>query len=194
MDAKYKLIIDSFGKERFKFNELIKDYTELKLGGPARLLFVAFTARELIKIVTICRQLQLPYFLFGTGSKIAISDAGFDGLMIKNRTKNIQKIAVKGRVTRFGIGIAEALIETESGVSISRWSEYLNAQGLETADFDNIPGSIGGNLFFSKSLQNRAKSIKVLDPALETETIDASALRLKEHVIISAVFKIKAKV
>lgn len=194
MDAKYKLIIDSFGKERFKFNELIKDYTELKLGGPARLLFVAFTARELIKIVTMCRQLQLPYFLFGTGSKIAISDAGFDGLMIKNRTKNIQKIAVKGRVTRFGIGIAEALIEAESGVSINRWSEYLNAQGLETADFDNIPGSIGGNLFFSKSLQNRTKSIKVLDPALETETIDASALRQKEHVIISAVFKIKAKV
>lgn len=193
MDTKYKLIVDSFGKERFKFNEPIKDYTELKLGGPARLLFVAFTARELIKIMAMCRQLNLPYFLFGTGSKIAISDTGFDGLMVKNRTKNITKVAVKGKVTKFGIGIAEALVEAESGVSINRFVEYLNAQGLETADFDNLPGSIGGNLFFSKSLQNRAKSIKVLDSASEIETIDASALRLKEHIILSAVFKIKAK-
>lgn len=194
MDSRFKLIIDSFGKDRFKFNEPVKDYTALKLGGAARLLFAAFTTRELVKIVTMCRQLQLPYFLFGLGSKIAISDAGFNGLMIKNCTKNITRIAVKGKVTRFGIGIAEALVEVESGVSMSRWVEYLHAQGLETADFGNLPGSIGGNLFFSKSLQNHTKSIKVLDSGLETETIDASLLRLKEHIIISAVFKIKAKV
>lgn len=194
MDSKFKLIIDSFGKDRFKFNEPIKDYTASNMGGPARLFFIAFTSRELITIITMCRQLRIPYFLFGLGSKIAISDAGFEGLMIKNRTKDIQTISVKGRVTKFGIGVSEALIEADSGVSINRWIEYLNAQGLETTDFEGIPGSIGGNLFFSKTLQNRTKSITVLSLDSEVRQIDVKTLRPKEHIIISAVFRIKAKI
>lgn len=193
MDNKYKLVIDSFGKDRFKLNEPLRDYVAFKVGGPAKLFFIAFTTKELIKIISMCQELSLPYFLFGLGSKIMMSDLGFDGLVIKNRTKNIQTISVKGKVTKFGIGVEEALIEVDSGVSISRLIEYLNAQGLETVDFDGIPGSIGGNLFFSKSLQNRTKSIKVLDLQSEISQIDVGTLRQKEHIIISALFKIKAK-
>src|SRR3990172_3378489 len=111
MDSKFKLIVDSIGKDRFKFNEPLKDYTASGVGGPAKLFFIAFTERELVNIVSMCRQLKLPHFLFGTGSKIMISDLGFDGLVIKNRTKNIQTVSVKGKVTKFGIGVDEALIE-----------------------------------------------------------------------------------
>ncbi len=193
MDSKYKLIIDSFGKDRFKFNEPLKDYTALQVGGPAKLFFIAFTDRELIKIVGMCRDLNLPFFLFGTGSKIMISDAGFNGLVIKNRTKNIQTISVKGKVTKYGIGVAEALIEVESGVSIKKWIEYLDSQGLESAEFKSIPGSIGGSLLISRFLQNRIKNIKVLDLKSEVEEIDIETLSPKKHIIISAVFRIKAK-
>ena len=193
MDNRIKLIVDSFGPDRFKFNEPIMDYTASKIGGPSKVFFIAFLETELVKIITMCRQLKVPYFLFGTGSKIAISDLGFDGLVIKNRTKNIQTISVKGKVTKFGIGVEEALIEAEGGVSMSKWIEYLNSQGLESAEFANIPGSIGGNLFFSRFLQNRTKSIKVLESQSEIEKITASSLRPKNHIILSAVFKIKAR-
>lgn len=193
MDNKFKLIVDSFGKDRFKFNEPLKDYTAANLGGPAKVFFIAFTSRELTKIISMCRQLRLPYFLFGTGSKIAISDLGFDGLVIKNRTKNIQTVSVKGKVTKFGIGVEEVLIEVDSGVSLKKLVEYLTAQGLETVDFENIPGTLGGNLFFSKSLQNRTKSIRVLDSDSGTTQINVGLLRPKEHIIVSAVLKIKAK-
>lgn len=193
MDSKYKLIIDSFGKDRFKFNEPLEGYTALEVGGPASVFFIAFTDRELIRIIEMCRQLKLPFFLFGTGSKIMISDRGFDGLVIKNRTKNIQTVSVKGKVTKYGIGVAEALIEVESGVSIKKWIEYLDSQGLESADFANIPGSIGGGLLISRFLQNRVKSIKVLDLKSEMEEISVETLSPKKHIIISAVFRIKAK-
>lgn len=194
MDSKYKLIVDSFGKDRFKFNEYLKDYTALKVGGPAKLFFIAFTSQELIKIIGMCRELNLPFFLFGSGSKIMISDNGFDGLVIKNRTKNIQTVSVKGKVTKYGIGVDEALIEVESGVSINRWIEYLNSQSLESSEFASIPGSIGGNLLLSKLLQNRTKSIKVLDSKSEITEIPVETLSPKRHIIISAVFRIKAKV
>lgn len=193
MDSRYKLIIDSFGKDRFKFNEPLKDYTASGMGGPARLFFIAFTSSELVKVVEMCRQLKLPYFLFGTGSKIMMSDNGFDGLVIKNRTKDMQTISVKGKVTKYGIGVEEALVEAESGVSIKKWIEYLHTQNLDSSDFASLPGSIGGNLFWSKFLQNRTKSITVLDQRSEIEQINIEALSPKEHIILSAVFRIKAK-
>ncbi|MDD5147123.1 MAG: FAD-binding protein [Candidatus Daviesbacteria bacterium] len=193
MDSKYKLIIDSFGKDRFKFNEPLKNHTTSGFGGPAKIFFIAFSAKELIKIISMCRQLGLPYFLFGSGSKIMISDLGFDGLVIKNRIKDIQTVSVKGKVTKYGIGVQEAAIEAESGLSIKKWVEYLNAQNLEALEFMNLPGTIGGNLFLSKFLQNHAKSIKVLDLRSEIVEIAAENLNPRKHIIISAVFRIKAK-
>lgn len=190
---KFKLIIDSFGKDRFKVNEPIKDYVVSGVGGPAKLFFIAFTVRELIKIVSMCRQLKLPLFLFGLGSKIAISDLGFNGLVIKNRTKEIKTLSVKGKVTKFGIGVDEALVEVDSGVSIKKWIEYLDSQNLESLEFTNIPGSIGGNLFISRFLQNRVKSIKVLNLKSEIREIAVETLSPKDHMILSAVFRIKAK-
>lgn len=193
MDAKYKLIIDSFGEDRFKFDEPIKDYTYSGVGGLAKVFFIAFTTRDLIKIISMCRELNIPYFLFGTGSKIMISDSGFDGLVIKNRTKNIQTVSVKGKVSRLGIGIEEALVEVESGVSIKKFVESLEAEGLQTVEFSSLPGSIGGNLFISNILQMKAKSIKVLDQRTNIWEIEPRELSLKKHVILSAIFRIKAK-
>lgn len=193
MDSKFKLIVDSFGKDRFKFDEPLKDYTALNIGGPAGLFFIVFTTSELVKIVSMCRQLGLPYFIFGTGSKIIISDGGFNGLVIKNRTKNIQTISVKGRATRFGIGLEEAIVEVDSGVSISKFIEYLNSQNLSGLELKGLPGSIGGNLFLSKFLQSKVKSIKVLSMGSEIDEIGAEQLSLKKHIILSATFKIKAK-
>lgn len=192
MDNKVKLIVDSFGKDKFKFNEPLKEYTALKVGGPALVFFIAFTSLEIVKIIKMCKDLKLPFFIFGTGSKILISDQGFPGLVIKNRTKNIKTISVKGKVSKFGIGVEEALIEVDSGVSINKFCEYLDYQGLESREFGNLPGTIGGNLFLSRVLQTRVKSIKVLDWASEIDEISADKLQRK-HIILSAVFKIKAK-
>lgn len=193
MDSKYKLIVDSFGKDRFKFNEPLKEYTALKFGGPVKLFFIAFTQQELIKIVKMCRELKLPLFIFGTGSKIMMSDTVFEGLVIKNRTKNIQTVSVKGKVTKYGIGVEEAMIEVESGVSLNKFCEYLDAQGLGSSEFLKIPGSIGGNLFLNRFLQTRVKSIKILDSVSEIEEIAVEELNIKKHIVLSAVFKVKAK-
>lgn len=193
MDNKYKLIIDSFGKDRFKFDELLKYHTSFKVGGPAKLFFIAFTTEELVKIIDITRQLKLQFFLFGTGSKIMISDQGFDGLVIKNRTKNIRTISIKGKVSKVGIGVEEALVEVDSGVSISKLCEYLDSNGLASLQISGIRGTVGGTLLINKTLQTHVKSIKVLDLNSNIEEIEALKLRGRMHIILSAVFKIKAK-
>lgn len=186
-------MMDSFGRDRFKFNEPLKDYTALLSSGSAKFFFIAYTSSELVKIIKDCRQLKLPFFIFGTGSKIMISDAGYPGLVIKNRTKNIQTISLKGKVGKFGIGVEEALVEVDSGVSINKFCDYLDSQGLTSREFKNIPGSIGGNLFLNRFLQTRVKSIKVLDQTSSVDIILANSLNLKRDIILSAVFKISAK-
>ncbi len=139
------------------------------------------------------RQLNLPFFLFGTGSKIMISDLGFNGLVIKNRTKNIRTISVKGKVSKYGLGVEEALVEVDSGVSLSKFAQYLDSQNLSSKVFINLPGSVGGNLFMSQLLQNLVKSIKVLDSDSDIDEILAFELNLKKHIVLSAVFRIKSK-
>lgn len=193
MDNRYKLIADSFGREKFKFDEPLKDYMAHQIGGRAKIFFIAFKTQELIKIIKMCRDLKLPFFIFGSGSKIMISDAGYAGLAIKNRTKEIQTLSVKGKVTKIGIGVEEALVEVDSGVSINKFCEYLDSQKLDSRGFSGIPGSIGGNIFWNRFLQTSAKSIKILDQASETLQIRADELSPKKHIVLSAVFKIKAK-
>lgn len=193
MESKHKLIVDSFGRDRFKFDEPLKEHTSLEVGGPAKLFFIAFTIEELIKIIEATRQLKLQFFLFGTGSKMMISDQGFDGLVVKNRTKNIRTISIKGKVSKVGIGVEEALVEVDSGVSISKLCEYLDANGLTSLQISGISGTVGGNLFINKILQTHVKSIKVLDLDSNIEEIEASKLRGRMHIILSAIFRIKAK-
>lgn len=193
MDSKCKLVIDSIGREKFKFNEPLKNYTAAEVGGPAKLFFIAFTQRELIQIVKMCQELNLPFLIFGTGSKMMISDLGYKGLVIKNRTHEIQTISVKGKATRFGIGVEEALVETDSGVSISKFCEYLESQNLDSSQVESTPGSIGGNLLVNRFLQSKAKSIKVLDQTSEIDEVLADGLRINRQIILSAVFKIQAK-
>ena len=194
MEDKYKLIVDSFGKDRFKFNEPLKDYTVLSSEGYADIFFVAFKTAEFIKLIKMCRELKIPVFVIGTGSKIMISKSGFPGLVIKNRTTDVKTKSIKGKVTKFGIGVEEALIEVDSGLSLNKFCQYLDSQNLIADEFYNIPGSIGGNLFWNRFLQSKVKSIKILDWASEIEEISGAELSSKKHVILSAVFSIKAKV
>ena len=193
METKLKLILDAFGKEKVRVGEEIAPHTSLKLGGYAKLFFVALTQHEIIKMVETVRMLKLPLIIFGTGSKIMVSDNGFDGVVIKNRTKKISVVGVKGKVSKSGIGVEEALVEVESGVSTKNLVEFLKKQNLLSDDIVNLPGSFGGNLFINANLQKRCKNIKVINQDGEIEQIEAGVLSLRKHIVLSAVLKLYAK-
>ncbi|QQG43427.1 MAG: FAD-binding protein [Candidatus Daviesbacteria bacterium] len=192
MDTKLKLIVSSLGQNLFKTDELLSDHTVLKLGGPAKLFFVATNQREIIKVIDYCRQLKIPFLLFGTGSKMAIADRGFEGLVIKNRSQDMKVVSIKGKVSKFGIGVEEALVEADSGVTIGNFVEFLIKQGLKSESFVGLPGSIGGNLFINALLQQAAEKVRILTPSSKIENISPKNLKLGREVILSATFKIKA--
>lgn len=193
MENKLKLISDVFGREKFIIDELVANHTTLSIGGSARLFFVATSPRELVRIVTEARKLKIPFLILGSGSKIIISDNGFNGLVIKNRTKNIAVVGVKGRASIKGVGVEEALVEIDSGVSIASLIEFLEKQGLRSAEFLGIAGTLGGNLFINSNLQSKVKNIKVMNQEAEEEEINVRDLSLRKHIILSAVLNFKSK-
>ena len=67
----------------FQKNVSLKNYTTFKIGGRAKYFFIAKTKEDLIGAITMAKKLRLPFFIFGGGSNILISDKGFKGLVIK---------------------------------------------------------------------------------------------------------------
>lgn len=193
MDEKAKLIIKTFGENRVKLNEPLLDHTFLKTKGRAKLFFIAFTLREFIKIIETCLELKVPFLILGTGTKVAISDKGFEGMIIKNRTGNISVVGVKGKVSRSGLGVREALVEVDSGISVKKLAQFIKDQGLECVEIEKIPGTIGGNLFFNKSLQEKLKTAKVLNRDGLEAKLQAKDLNFRTHIILSGIFNFKAK-
>ena len=193
MDEKMRLIAKSFGENKVKFDENLSSHVALKVGGPAKLFAVAISEREIIKLVEECRFLKIPFLIIGTGSKMVISDQGYEGVIIKNRTQNIKIVSIKGQVSKNSIGVNSVLVEVEGGVSINQFIDFLNKQSLDTEGLVGLTGSIGGNLWSNRSLQDWVESIKVLNSETEIENLIFRNLNLSEHVILSVTFKVKTK-
>lgn len=191
MDEKIKLIADSFGSDKVKLNEPMNEHTALHIGGQAKLFFVATHIHEIIRMAEMARSLKIPILVFGTGSKIIISDKGFDGVIIKNRTAGITVVGVKGRVSKVGIGVNEAMVEVESGVPILKLIDFLTKQGLNAEGLRGISGSLGGNLYLNKTLLSVTQKIKIINEYGEEDEIDKEVLSLQKHIILSAVLKFK---
>ena len=118
---------------------------------------------------------------------------GFKGLGIKNRSGNIKIFSVKGKVSKNGLGIEEALIETDSGVTLSTLACFVKNQNLkisETIEFEK--GTIGGEIKTHPLLLDLVNQIKVLDELNEIKVRTASDIH-KNDIILSVIFKIKSR-
>lgn len=193
MEEKIKLLISQLGENRVKRNIDLTEQLETKLGGKAAAFYISTNIRELIKAVELCKELEIDYLIIGSGSKIVLSDDRFEGLVIKNRSDNLRIFGIKGKVSRNGLGIEEALLEAESGASLKRISDYALSQGLGGLEsLSLIPGTIGGNFYINPVLQEKTKQVKVLNIACSQEIKQPKEV-LKDDVILSAIFQLKSK-
>lgn len=190
---KLKILSSTFGPERIKFKELLKYHTFSKLGGPAEAFYIATNQKELTQILDSVTQLKIPYFIFGNGTKILISEQGMNGLVIRNRTSAIKISGIKGKVGKFGLGIEEALLEVDSGVSLGKMNEFLNGQNLQTFEgFSSLHATLGGAIFLDPMLQNIVTSVKVWENEAVFD-ISVTEIKRQGQVVLSMVIKVKAK-
>lgn len=193
MEGKIKLLISTLGEDRVKINVDLTEFLQTGLGGIARALYIATTTRELIKVIVLCREIKINFLIIGCGSKIAVGEKGLDGLAIKNRSDNLRIFGIKGRVSRVGIGIEEAFLEADSGVSLAKLSDFAFGQGLAGLEvLKSLPGTVGGSFYINPTLRNRASQIKILGAGTNIKSVLPHQMS-KSDIILSVVFKLQAR-
>ena len=108
----------------------LKDYTTMRLGGPARYLAPARTEEELVAHINFAKTHGLKLLILGEGSNLIVRDEGFSGLVILNRISGFEV-----EDTRLTIGSGEYWDSV-----VSR-SVDLGLSGIEA--LSAIPGFAG---------------------------------------------------
>lgn len=193
MESRLQLLISQLGENRVKTDVDLSEHLYTKLGGIAKAFYIATTSRELIKVIELCQELKLNFLIIGMGSKMAISENGFDGLAIKNRSDSLKIFGIKGKVSKDGLGIEEALIEADSGTSLNKLSEFASIQKLGGFEvLKSTLGTVGGSFLTNAVLLDKAQQVKIITEDGDLVEKLPKAVN-KEDIIISVIFKLKAQ-
>ena len=117
-------------------NISLKEYTTFKIGGPARFFCVVTNEDELIEAIGFTKKKKIEFFILGGGSNLLISDAGYQGLVIKIEIKGVTYVE-DGNNVRVTAGAGE------------NWDKFVaetvdkGLYGLENLSL--IPGTVGAS-------------------------------------------------
>ena len=116
--------------------ELIKKYTTLRLGGPAKKLVHVATEEELVNAVKAADVAGEEVLIIGGGSNVLVGDEGFNGTVIRVETKgnSYHVDACSGGMITVAAG--------EDWDGFVEWILSKGFAGLET--MSGIPGTVGG--------------------------------------------------
>ncbi|MEI6266523.1 MAG: UDP-N-acetylmuramate dehydrogenase [bacterium] len=172
-------------------NILLSKYTTLGVGGPAKYLVIVNTTEELIEALDYARNKHLEFAIIGGGSNLLVSDKGFYGLAIINRSGSWRKEG--------------SYIVADSGANLTKVAyDALEAGWTDLAFASGIPGSVGaavvGNVGVpDSSISDVLVSTIVWDGGLIKEIVNSelnfgyrtSILKQnRDVVVISAKFKL----
>lgn len=129
----YKRLCEALPEERILINEPMKKHTTFRIGGPADYFVVPSAWEETEKVIAVCKEMQVPYYIIGNGSNLLVSDKGYRGVIIQ-LYRDMSQVEVKGNV-----------IFAQAGASLARIAGAALEAGLTGFEFAaGIPGTLGG--------------------------------------------------
>lgn len=128
---------------RQKFGDAVQEnaslapYTSARIGGPADALLTVKSADDLADAMQLIWEHDLPYYIFGGGSNVLVSDKGFRGVVVLNRAKEV----------RFETG-DQPRVWCEAGVVIANLAKRCASKGLAGLEWSaTVPGTVGGAVY-----------------------------------------------
>ncbi len=168
------------------------------VGGPAKFYCQPRNAEEFQEALAFGKKNSLAIVLLGEGANSLISDAGFDGLVIRPQLNSIT-ITPDSENT--------VLVEAGAGVSLGALIRHcLDNTIIGLEEFSGIPGTIGGSVYinvhyFEFLLSQFLVSAIVIEKATgKTMTVetswfefgyDQSKLISETYYLLTATFKLK---
>ncbi|MDP2637591.1 MAG: UDP-N-acetylmuramate dehydrogenase [Candidatus Levybacteria bacterium] len=147
----------------FQENVLLKNYSNYKIGGPAKYFCGIGSVEELKEALKLALEKKISkIFILGKGTNILINDKGFDGLIIYNQIG--------------GINILDESIEVGSGVLIKDLLNFCVENSLTGFEWaGGLPGTVGG------AVRGNAGAFKgeIKDNILQVRSLDLKTLEEK---------------
>ena len=184
----------TLGSDNVKMQEPMKKHTTFRIGGPADYYLCPHSTEELQKILQICRENKMEFFVLGNGSNLLVSDKGYQGVVIQ-LWKNFSDIVTK-----------EDTITVKAGARLSKVAAEALEEGLTGMEFaSGIPGTIGGAVVmnagaYGGEMKDIIKEVTVLTKEGDILTISkaemnfgyrTSVVKEKGYVVISVVLQLK---
>lgn len=167
MNLIYKELCKKVGKEKVYANEPMKDHTSFKIGGPADFFVKVDSLENLIEVLNLAKEENIPFFLIGNGSNLLVKDKGIRGMVIQLDRKNylIQQEDKKYIVT------------AEAGLKLAVLAQKLLQKEITGFEFaSGIPGTIGGAIRMNAG----AYGSEFKDIVVSTKYLDCNTYEVKE--------------
>ncbi len=150
---------------------MLKDYSTMRVGGPAKRACFPDTVEDLCKAVWECSMESSRFIIVGNCSNVVFPDEGYDGTVIF--THKLKGINIEG--TRLTALCGEKL------TAVSKAATDASLSGLEFAY--GIPGTVGGGVFmnagaYGGEIKDCLTTVKVLDLNGEISVLPADSLEL----------------
>ncbi len=137
-------------------NERLSDYTTIGVGGNAALVVVVKNSLQLEQVICLALQLDVPYLIIGKGSNLIISDKGFNGVVVINRSNSFQVMENKDEKNGCILGNDgipsdsrdlpdgnDVLVHADSGIQVRHLTNLLYKKGIVGLQwFAGIPASV----------------------------------------------------
>ena len=179
---------------RILVHEPMSMHTTFGIGGPADYFLRPQSPDEVKKIIEICGENGIPWFVVGNGSNLLVSDDGYRGVIIQI-FRNMS-----------GISIEKQCIRAQAGASLKTLSKEAMEASLTGLEFaGGIPGTLGGAVAmnagaYGGEMKDVLQEITVLSPSGRQMTLQADQLELgyrtsvvktKGYVVLEAVMKLQ---
>ena len=173
-----KKFCDLLGEERVFTGEAMSRHTTFKIGGPADYFLMPDKDTDVGRIVKICKESAIPYFILGNGSNLLVGDGGYRGAVIQIY-KNMSAVTVEGTEITVQAG---ALLS-----SVAAAAKNAALTGFEFAG--GIPGTMGGAVVmnagaYGGEMKDVLTEVTVMDEEGEIVTLPADKLELGSRTSI----------
>lgn len=178
---------------KVKYNEPMRKYTTLKVGGNVDVLVMPESVEDVIAVLNYAKQQNIPVTVIGNGSKLLVKDGGIRGIVIKFGSK-FSNIDIDGEY-----------ITVSAGMTLPRLAIIAKDNSLSGLEFAaGIPGNIGGAVYmnagaYGSEMSNVIERVTYIDENLNLQTISNeeckfsyrnSIFRTRNNVILSTKLKL----
>ena len=170
----------------YRENEPLAAHCTFKIGGPADVFALPETEEQLCRVIALCKEQGVKYYLLGNGSNILFEDAGYRGVVIDTMALKMG-IGFLEQVAHPGAAPGEVYDAVVAGAGLKLSSLCTAAledslTGLEFAY--GIPGTVGGAVYmnagaYGGEMKDVLTTVRYLAAEGEVREVPAAELDLR---------------